>query len=50
MARPRDVVTGLFDGVELVEPGLVRVSQWRPDSPEEAAAPTILWGGVARKP
>ena len=50
VARPRDVVTGLFDGVELVEPGLVRVSQWRPDSPEEAAAPTILWGGVARKP
>jgi hypothetical protein len=50
VARPRDVVTGLFDGVRLVEPGLVRVSDWRPDSPEEAATPTILWGGVARKP
>jgi hypothetical protein len=50
VARPRDVVTGFFDGVELVEPGLVRVSEWRPDSPEEAATPTILWGGVARKP
>jgi hypothetical protein len=34
----------------LVAPGLVRVSDWRPDSPEEAATPTILWGGVARKP
>jgi S-adenosyl methyltransferase len=49
VARPRDVVSGFFDGVELVEPGLVRVSDWRPDSAEEAAAPTILWGGVARK-
>ena len=49
VARPRDVVRGFFDGVELVEPGLVRVSDWRPDSPEEAATPTILWGGVARK-
>ena len=49
VARPRDVVEGLFDGVKLVEPGLVRVSDWRPDSPEEAATPTILWGGVARK-
>jgi len=49
VARPRDVVASFFDGVELVEPGLVRVSEWRPDSPEEAATPTILWGGVARK-
>ena len=49
VARPRDVVEGFFDGVKLVEPGLVRVSDWRPDSPEEAATPTILWGGVARK-
>jgi hypothetical protein len=49
VARPRDMVADFFDGVELVEPGLVRVSEWRPDSPEEAATPTILWGGVARK-
>jgi O-methyltransferase involved in polyketide biosynthesis len=49
-ARSHDVVTGFFDSVDLVAPGLVRVSDWRPDSPEEAATPTILWGGVARKP
>jgi hypothetical protein len=49
-ARSHDAVTGFFDSVDLVEPGLVRVSDWRPDSPEEAATPTILWGGVARKP
>jgi hypothetical protein len=48
-ARSRDVVTGFFDGLQLVEPGLVRVSDWRPDSAEGAAQPTILWGGVAKK-
>jgi hypothetical protein len=50
VARPRDLVAGFFDGLDLVEPGVVRVSDWRPDSPEESATPTILWGGVARKP
>jgi hypothetical protein len=50
VARPRDEVAGFFDGVQLVAPGLVRVSDWRPDSPAEAAVPTILWGGVGRKP
>jgi S-adenosyl methyltransferase len=50
VARPHAEVAGFFDGLRLVEPGLVRVSDWRPDSPEEAATPTILWGGVARKP
>ncbi|HXT90161.1 MAG TPA: SAM-dependent methyltransferase [Trebonia sp.] len=50
VARPRDLVTTFFDGIDLVEPGVVRVSDWHPDSPEESATPTILWGGVARKP
>jgi S-adenosyl methyltransferase len=50
VARPRDVVEGFFDGIQLVAPGLVRVSDWRPGSAEEAATPTILWGGVGRKP
>ena len=50
VARSHDMVAGFFDTVNLVAPGLVRVSDWRPDSPEEAALPTILWGGVARKP
>jgi hypothetical protein len=49
VARSREVVASFFDGTQLVEPGLVRVSDWRPDSPEEAATPTILWGGVAGK-
>ena len=48
--RDRAGVTRLFDGLELVEPGVVRVTGWRPDSGLEAASPTGLWGGVARKP
>jgi S-adenosyl methyltransferase len=50
VARPRGVVAGFFDGIDLVDPGVVRVSDWRPDGPEEPGTPTILWGGVARKP
>lgn len=48
--RRREEVLMFFDGLELVEPGLVRAPQWRPDSPEDAANPAAMWGGVARKP
>jgi O-methyltransferase involved in polyketide biosynthesis len=47
--RDRAGVTRLFDGLELTEPGVVRVTEWRPASDLEAASPTGLWGGVARK-
>ncbi len=49
MGRTRDVVTSLFGGLELLEPGVVKVTQWRPESDLEAGGPTSLWGGVARK-
>jgi hypothetical protein len=42
-----------FAGLALLPPGLIRPSQWRPDSPdspEEAARPSAAWVGVARKP
>jgi hypothetical protein len=42
-------VAALFDGLELVEPGLVRAPEWRPDSGADAANPATVWGGVARK-
>jgi S-adenosyl methyltransferase len=48
--RDRAGVTRLFDGLELVEPGVVRAAEWRPDTNAEAASPAALWGGVARKP
>ena len=48
--RDRAAVTGLFDRLELVEPGVIRAAEWRPDTDLEAASPAALWGGVARKP
>jgi hypothetical protein len=48
--RTQKEVAGFFDGLDLVEPGLVNAPQWRPASAEEAARPAALWCGVARKP
>jgi hypothetical protein len=48
--RTREQIERFFRGLELVEPGLVRVPRWRPDSPLAAASPSTQWGGVARKP
>jgi SAM-dependent methyltransferase len=48
--RTRDQVAQYFDGLDLVEPGVVRVPEWRPRSPEEAANRASVWGAVARKP
>jgi hypothetical protein len=42
-------VTRLFDGFDLVEPGVTQTAKWRPDSDIEAASPAALWAGVARK-
>ena len=47
--RDRAAVSGFFIGLELVEPGLVQASKWRPASEIEAASPAALWAGVARK-
>jgi SAM-dependent methyltransferase len=47
--RDHAQVARFFDGLELVEPGLVRVPEWRPASESEAASPAGLWGGVGRK-
>jgi S-adenosyl methyltransferase len=41
---------GQFAGLDLLDPGVVPVSRWRPDTDAEAGAVTALWGGVARKP
>ncbi len=48
--RDHAEVTSFFDGLEIVEPGVVQLSKWRPQSADEAAAAAALWGGVARKP
>ncbi|MFY9929153.1 MAG: SAM-dependent methyltransferase [Streptosporangiaceae bacterium] len=47
--RDRAAVSRFFDGLELVEPGLVQASKWRPSSEMEASSPAALWAGVALK-
>jgi S-adenosyl methyltransferase len=42
-------VLRLFGGLELVPPGLVRVSKWHPESDLAAEAAGPLWAGVGRK-
>ena len=48
--RDNPAVAKFFDGLELVDPGMVQASKWRPASESEAASPAALWAGVARKP
>ena len=48
--RSHEQVTRLFDGLEILEPGVVPIQEWRPDSAQEAAARAGMWGGVGRKP
>jgi trans-aconitate methyltransferase len=49
--RSREQVSRFFDGLDLVEPGVVPVTQWRPDSPLDRDSPWLpIVGGVARKP
>jgi SAM-dependent methyltransferase len=48
--RTEPQVARFFEGLDLVEPGMVRVQQWRPDTEMEAKSPAALWGGAGRKP
>ncbi|MFE9774050.1 SAM-dependent methyltransferase [Streptomyces sp. NPDC005931] len=49
--RSVEEITGLFDGLELVEPGVVRVPEWRPEEADDAGsgAPVDAYCGVGRK-
>jgi hypothetical protein len=47
--RTREQVARFFAGTDLVEPGLVRVEEWRPEPGADPEARSVLWGGVGRK-
>jgi O-methyltransferase involved in polyketide biosynthesis len=47
--RTHAEVSRFFHGLDLVEPGVVKQPQWRPDSEFEAKYPTAAWAGMARK-
>ena len=48
--RVRGQVLRFFDGLDLVEPGLVRTGEWRPDPGTDDAGKSTLWCAVGRKP
>ncbi|MFJ1807041.1 MULTISPECIES: SAM-dependent methyltransferase [unclassified Streptomyces] len=50
--RSVEEIGGFFDGLDLVEPGIVRVTEWRadPGDPANFAAAVDAYCGVGRKP
>ncbi|MCQ9132788.1 SAM-dependent methyltransferase [Streptomyces hilarionis] len=50
--RSVDEIGAFFEGLELVEPGIVQVTKWRPDAadPANLAADVDAYCGVGRKP
>ncbi|MFW6204302.1 MAG: SAM-dependent methyltransferase [Actinomycetota bacterium] len=49
--RSKQDIERFFDGLEVVDPGVQPVHQWRPEAfPEVTDVQVSLYGGVARKP
>jgi hypothetical protein len=48
--RSVEQFAGYFDGLELVEPGVVLVADWRPDPSADRGPEIPQMGGVGRKP
>jgi hypothetical protein len=49
IGRSRDQLAGLFDGMDVVEPGVVRVEEWRPGPGAGDVGRSALWCALARK-
>jgi hypothetical protein len=47
--RTREQVARFFAGLDVVEPGLVPVEEWRPESGAVPTGPSAMWGAVGRK-
>jgi hypothetical protein len=48
--RGRAAITRFFDGLDLLEPGVVQPQHWRPDPGALSPPQVTAWCGVARKP
>jgi hypothetical protein len=49
--RRKQEVRAFFEGLDVVEPGLVNLTTWRPDGREEEQSQQwVMFGGIARKP
>ena len=42
-------VREIFDGWQLVEPGVVQIARWRPDPGSPPPPESMAWSGLARK-
>jgi hypothetical protein len=49
VARSREQVAGFFAGLDMVAPGLVNVSEWRPGHIGPPPGPAVLYAGVGCK-
>jgi S-adenosyl methyltransferase len=49
VTRPHAEVERFFDGLDLLDPGLVEIQRWRPDG-RRPMLPGGFYGGVGRKP
>jgi hypothetical protein len=47
--RDRKQMARFFADMELAEPGLVPVEEWRPEPGTNATGESALWGAVGRK-
>jgi hypothetical protein len=48
--RSPEQIAGFFEGLELIEPGVVTPPRWRPDPTVSGPAEVDAFGGVGRKP
>jgi hypothetical protein len=48
--RDHEQASRFFDGLELLEPGVVEPPQWRPDPDEPSPPDVTIWCGIGRKP
>jgi S-adenosyl methyltransferase len=49
-ARNHTGITALFGGLPLVAPGVVPITEWRPNRPSPLAQPADIYAGLARTP
>ena len=50
IARSPEQIAGYFHGLDLVEPGVVSSTRWRPDTESDLPAEVDVFCGMARKP
>ena len=48
--RTHAEISGFFDGLRLLEPGLVQVQRWQPGSAAPDGEQIAAYAGLARKP